>query len=245
MKFLLFGILQGLTEFLPVSSSGHLFLLKRLMGISANLLPFFVFLHIGTLLAIVIFFRKDIASSLLNPKILPHVLVVTAITASIGIILKIFVLPGFDHLKYLISLTFLINAVVLLKTKDFTGNRERLSLNFRDSLILGVFQGFSVLPGISRSGATISSLLKRGFSSREAFALSFLFGLPAILAAFALEAKELFSLSMGMGNIFLGFTAAFIFGILSLALLKKVVALGKIHLFGFYSLIVCMVSLFV
>lgn len=243
MKFLLFGIIQGVTEFLPISSSGHLYLLKKIFGVSENLLSFFIILHLATLLAIAIFFQKQI-KKLLFSKILPHILIITAITAGLGLMIKRFLSPFFEY-KYFIPSCILINAVILLSIKKFSAKKNSQDIRLKDSLILGILQGLAVLPGISRSGITISGLLKRGFKAKDSFTLSFLMAIPIISGVTLLELKEICSLNIGKSNIFLSFSAALIFGIFTLQIIKKMLIKAKFQNFGYYCLILFIASLFI
>lgn len=244
MKFLLFGIIQGVTEFLPISSSGHLYLLKKIFGLSENLLSFFIILHLATLLAIAIFFQKQIKELLFSKKLLPHILIITAITAGLGLMIKRFLSPFFEY-KYFLSSCILINAVILLNTKKFSAEKSSQDIRLKDSLILGILQGLAVLPGISRSGITISGLLKRGFKAKDSFTLSFLMAIPIISGVTLLELKKICSLNIGKSNIFLSFSAALIFGIFTLQIIKKMLIKAKFQNFGYYCLILFIASLFI
>lgn len=243
MEFLLFGIIQGVTEFLPISSSGHLYLLKKIFGINENLLSFFIILHLATLLAIAIFFHKQI-KELLFSKILPQILIITAITAGIGLTIKQFLSPFFEY-KYFIPSCILINAVILLSTKRFSAKKSSQDIQLKDSLILGILQGLAVLPGISRSGITISGLLKRGFKAKDSFTLSFLMAIPIISGTTLLELKEISCLNISRANIYLSFTAAVISGIFALQIIKKMLIKAKFQNFGYYCLILFLISLFI
>lgn len=242
MKFLFFGIIQGLTEFLPISSSGHLYLLKRVTGLNQNLLPFFVLLHLATLLAIFIFFRRQIQEAIFNKKILFHLFVITVISAILALTVKYFLANFFDH-KYLVSLCFLINGGILFKMKNTNQKRNYQDIKWRDSFILGVLQGISVFPGISRSGITIAAGLKRGFDKNETFNLSFLMAIPIILAAFLAEVKEALSINIPFFYIILSFFSAFLFGLLALRIIKKIFLKSGFKKFSYYCFMVFLASL--
>ena len=169
---------------------------------------------------------------------------VTLVTGFIGIALSKILSIYFDN-KYLISFSFLVTAFTLLWTKGEKPLREVTDLEIKDSLILGLMQGVSVLPGISRSGITIATLIKRGFKPRHAFRLSFFAALPAIFGAFTWEAKNLIKGNLEVGALTLGFIFAFIFGILALKLLDKVLIKNKPYIFSGYCLILGLISLLV
>ncbi|MBU0896515.1 MAG: undecaprenyl-diphosphate phosphatase [Candidatus Omnitrophica bacterium] len=242
MKFLFFGVIQGLTEFLPVSSSGHLYFLKRVLGLNEDLLSFFIFLHLATLFAMLLFFSKEIQSAVLKKKLLLYIFIITGISGFFGLIIKYFFSSFFDD-KYLLSFCFFINAVILLSARRVRQKRDSQSITLKDSFILGILQGVSIFPGISRSGITITGLLRRGLDARQAFNLSFLMAIPVILLAFFAEFKELSSCSLKPSYLISGFICAFFCGMLALKILKKILISGKFHNFGYYGLIVFIISL--
>jgi undecaprenyl-diphosphatase len=244
MKFLFFGIVQGLTEFLPISSSGHLYILKRLFGLNENLLSFFVILHLATLLAIIIFFYKQIKQTLTKKELLFHILIITCVSGILGLLGKIFLTRFFDS-KYLISFALLINGIILLSIRNTTGKKTHQDIKLKDSFILGLLQGIAIIPGISRSGITITGLLKRGFQPKEAFSLSFLMAIPIITAAFLVEIKEILSINVNISSLILSFIAAFLSGILALHIIKKALIKVKFKNFGYYCLLIFLLTLFI
>ena len=242
MEIIFLGIVQGLTEFLPISSSGHLYIIKNYLGMSGELLPFFVFLHFMTLLAICIFLRKEIIKTLTDKKLLIHIGIITGITAAIGLFIDIFVKNLFDS-KYFVSFFLFLNAGILLTTRNTPEKRGRGAFKLKDALILGALQGFAVLPGISRSGITIAGLLKRGFKAKESFALSFLMAIPIILAVSLLKIKAFLNSGIPVFDMAIGGMAAFFFGILALFIVRKTLISKKFDRFGHYCLIVAFLSL--
>ncbi|MCP4653185.1 MAG: undecaprenyl-diphosphate phosphatase [Candidatus Omnitrophica bacterium] len=244
MESLLFGAVQGISEFLPISSSGHLYVLKRIIGLRANLLPFFVFLHLATLIAIGIFFAGKIKRVFSNDQLRLKILIITLITGFGALIIKIF-LGSFFDLKYLVSFCFLANSFILLSKNKNIEFREINEVTLKDSLVLGLFQAIAVFPGISRSGITISILLKRGFRPQAAFDLSFIMAIPIIIIAFLVESKELFTMAIDPLYLASGFICAFIFGLVALKVLERVVLAKKLKHFGYYCLLAFVVSLIV
>ena len=243
MKSIFFGIIQGLTEFLPISSSGHLYLLQGLSAIKGACLPFFVFLHFATLLAIIVFFFKKI-KILFKPKLLFNILLITLISGIMGLGIKVY-LNGLLGNKFLLAFCFLINAGILLSIRSNSKGRDISSIKLKDSFFLGLLQGISPFPGISRSGITIVGLSRRGFKNTEAFTLSFLMAIPIILSAFIVELKELGKVNLSLQNMGLGFIAAFVFGLLALKILKRILISGKFKNFAYYSAVMAVVSLLV
>jgi undecaprenyl-diphosphatase len=236
------GIIQGLTEFLPISSSGHLYIFKKYLNLSGEVLPFFVFLHLGTLLSILIFLRKEITGVLFKTKILFQLCVITLITGAFGLLIDHFFTKFFENQSWIAFLLFL-NGGMLLSVRKTSGCRNSESINLRDSILLGIMQGVSVFPGISRSGITIVTLLKRGFSPKDAFSLSFFMAIPAVLGAFLLKAKELFHSHLAISDAIGGFVAAMLVGLLALGVVKKTLLAKKFTFFGYYCIIISVLSL--
>ncbi|MFH1875408.1 MAG: undecaprenyl-diphosphate phosphatase [Candidatus Omnitrophota bacterium] len=247
MKFLLFGILQGLTEFLPVSSSGHLYLLKRIIGEQANLFAFFILLHAATLAATIIFFFKQIISLCAKKRLLLQIAVITAVTGTMGLAIKHFFEPWFDK-KILLSGCILTNALILFSARPTNDSPKKTAetMTVKDSLLIGLMQGISAFPGISRSGSTITAFLRRGFAPQEAFTLSFVASIPVILAAFILEIKELPNLTVHTGTkgIIAGCLAAAATGLLALIVLKRLVVNARFKNFSYYCFTLFIISLF-
>lgn len=241
MKFLVFGIIQGLTEFLPISSSGHLFLLQRLIRVGSVNLPFFVFLHLATLLAIIVFLFGEL-KLFLKGRFFFWVFLITLISGVLGLAIRFYLREVLDS-KFMLAFCFLANAGILLGIPASSGTRSIGSMNFKDACFLGLLQGFSPLPGISRSGITIAGLLKRGFKRSDAFTIAFLMALPIIAGAFFIEFKELSQSSLSFKNMTLGFVAAFISGLLALSLVKRVLNSAKFRNFAYYCMFLSLVSI--
>jgi len=241
IKSLIFGLVQGLTEFLPVSSSGHLFFLQKLFSVEEQLLPVFVLLHLATLCSVLVFFFQDIRKALKNKKIVSAVAVATLFT----------VIPAFafDRLlgvfmthKYMICFGYLVTSVLLLKIGK-GGNRTMEELSLKESCCLGLVQALAVVPGISRSGITISALLKKGLNKQAAFTFSFFLSLPVILCAFIYELKD-FDPVFSLASVLSGFIVAFLSGLLALKMLKKYLGTEKLYRFGYYCLVLAGLVLF-
>jgi len=237
MKYIILGIIQGLTEFLPVSSSGHLVIAEKLLGIESNQLLIAVICHLGTLLAMVLYFFKDIIGLFKKPALIGHILIITVITGIIG-------LGGKDFFESLfvrpraVGISLLITGIVLLFAGRFQkGKRSLNSIDIRDSAFLGIMQAIAIVPGISRSGMTISALFFRNLEKEAAFRLSFLAGMPAIAGAFLLEFKDAGKMAAGQTNgLIIAFTVSFIVGLLALAALRLMLIRSKFHYFGYYCI---------
>lgn len=241
-KIIILGALQGLTEFFPVSSSGHLVIAQHFLDITKDVVFLDTFLHIGTVLALLTFFRKDILLALKNPKMLWYIAIVTLITGLIGITFKKNLESLFNSAHYT-AIQLLINGVILLAVPFFK-ERHRYP-GAADSVVMGIAQGVSIIPGISRSGLTISSLLAMGIKKEEAFRFSFIASIPAIIGAFLLETKDIaFSNSYNPVTLSAGLAASYLFGMLALFSLDKIIHNKKFHLFGYYCVLLAIILLF-
>ncbi|MEW6101281.1 MAG: undecaprenyl-diphosphate phosphatase [Candidatus Omnitrophota bacterium] len=242
IKYALLGIVQGLTEFLPVSSSGHLAILGHFFGIAQNQVAISVILHLGTLLSLVVFFFNDIIRALKSLRTIWLIIIVTFVTGIIGLSGKDFFEKLFSSHK-LAALSLIITGLVLISTKRFLRG-ERKSLQPKDALILGLTQGAAIIPGISRSGLTISTLLFLKIEPALCFRFSFLASIPAVFGAALLEAKEIdFALKENFPGLLAGFTLSFIFGLFSLWFLRSVLLKQKLHYFGYYCIIAAVITL--
>ncbi len=230
-----------MTEFLPVSSSAHLVILQKIFGISGQELAIPVTLHLGTTLALILFFFNDILEVLINKKMIFYIIIVTLITGIVGISGRVFFRPLFASVS-LSALALMVTGIILLFTR-LSVHTRRAVLNTKDAFALGITQALAIIPGISRSGITISGLLFRGIEKRLAFKFSFLASIPAVLGAFILEAKEASIILKGnFLNLFIGFIFSFFCGLFSLWVLRKILLKAKLHYFGYYCIIVAILT---
>lgn len=241
-NYIILGIIQGLTEFLPVSSSAHLVIMQKILGITGQELAVSVVLHLGTSLALVIFFFKDILNLRRNIRLLSLIIIVTTITGIIGITGRDFFVGLFSSLK-VIAVALILTGIILILTRKFM-NAKRNILGISDVCILGITQGIAIIPGISRSGITISTLLFRGIDRKVSFRFSFLASIPAVLGAAILEAKDIsFALKIEPQNFICGFIASLLSGLLSLWILKTILDKAKLYYFGYYCIIAAIITL--
>lgn len=242
LKYIILGVIQGLSEFLPVSSSGHLVIIKNILGISGQEMALYVVLHLGTALSLIIFFFKDILKTLRDKKLLLLIMLVTIITGVIGLLGKDFFERLFSSPK-LVALALIITGIILILTQKIR-EPKRDTVDFKDALFLGIMQGIAIIPGISRSGITISTLLFRKVNRETAFKFSFLASIPAILGANFLEARKIeFALSTGFSNFFAGFLSSLVTGIIALWVLKFILRKAKFHYFGYYCIFIAIITL--
>jgi undecaprenyl-diphosphatase len=242
LKYILLGIIQGVTEFLPVSSSAHLVIFQKILGVSGNELALSIVLHLGTICALLIFFIRDIFKTILNWRMLLLIAVVTLITGAIGIIGKD-LFESFFRSPRLAAIALLVTGLLLIATKRFRP-ALRKQINIKDSILLGVSQGIAVVPGISRSGITIAALLFRGIERDTAFRFSFIASIPAVLGASFIEAGEINSAcQLQAVPIAAGCLASLFTGFSALWLLRLILRKSGFHYFGYYCIIFAICAL--
>jgi len=242
LKYIILGILQGITEFVPVSSSGHLLIVQRILGLYGEELVISVVLHLGTALALVVFFFKDLLGLVKKPKAILYLAVTTTITVIIALAGKDFFTRLFSSLT-LVAFALMVTGIILIATKKFLAG-EREKINLKDAAILGISQAIAIIPGISRSGSTISTLLFRGIRKEEAFRFAFLAAIPVIFGAALLEARDInFALSIDATGLMVGFGCSFLTGLVSLRFLKLILKKAKLYYFGYYCIVIALVTL--
>jgi undecaprenyl-diphosphatase len=255
IETIMYGVLQGLTEFLPISSSGHLAVLNLLITRSDNLLFFFVILHLGTFFAILVFFLSDIIklikstmslavykdkseNNLETFRLVEYIAVATIVTVLLVFPFKDFVENTFNSIQT-ISINFCITGLLLLTTFFFNKSKKIVPLKLGNSIFIGIAQAVAVMPGISRSGATISAGIISGLRGEDAFRFSFLIALPAILGAAVLEMPEVGLISGAMlMQYIIGFLSAFFSGLISLWILSRIINKDKFYYFSFYCFLI-------
>ena len=241
------GALQGLTEFLPISSSGHLVIMQHLLNvnIAGNLVE--VAAHVGTLLSVLIFYKKEIINICLTLKTKETqsyvAILFLATLPSILFVLyaKNLILAFFEAQEYVGVALFLTGIVLFL---SILSKKTSSAINIRKAVLIGIAQAFAIIPGISRSGMTITTALILGIAKKEAAKFSFFLAIPAILGATVLtifDAKFAFE-STFILPIALIVVVSFISGYYALKALIKVIESGKLYYFGFYCLIIGLIS---
>lgn len=246
MQALILGLVQGLTEFLPISSSGHLVLGQKLLGFSQPPVLFDILVHVGTLTAVIIFFHRTLSllirrtwGFLANrgklPKKVIFIVVGTIPAAIVGFFLNSYLAIIFDSVA-LVGMALIVNSVLLFSTTLIKKSGKKLSkMTWQDALIVGILQALAILPGMSRSGSTVVAGLWRNLKREMAFTFSFLLSIPAILGAMSLQLGDLKGITSD--QVFpnmIGFASAAFSGYLALILFKKAVMKGKLAYFGIY-----------
>lgn len=241
IEYVILGIVQGLTEFLPVSSSGHLVILERLFGLSEQGVAVSIVMHLGTLGAVFVFFWRDILAALRDRRMVVFILTVTVITGVIGVIGKEFFESLFTSVKAVAG-GWLATGVMLLLTKRFMNN-SRTAVIAKDAGFLGVAQGIAIMPGVSRSGITIATMLFLGVEKVTGFTVSFLASIPAVAGAALLEIKDIGGAVTGdPAGLAAGFACSFCAGLFALWFLKRMIVRAHFHLFAYYCFLLAAVT---
>ena len=238
------AVLQGITEFLPVSSSGHLVLVQELFGLK-EAVYFDVLVHLGTLGAVVFFFRHRILQ-VINRKIIFLIVVGSIPAGAAGIFLNNYLENIFGSLR-LVGFLWAINGLLLLSTRFLPKGKRKISdLGAKDSFFVGLFQAFAILPGISRSGSTMAASLKKGLNPEDALFFSFLLAVPAVMGASLLQLSSLLILSSAeIYKSIVGIFVAGVVGYVSLLVLRKILVKKKLWLFSFYCFALSIFALIV
>jgi len=242
------GVVQGITEFLPVSSSGHLVIFQKLFGFSEAPVAFDTLVHFGTLVALLFFFWKDIKKILKDKKLILLLIIGTIPVVIVGFLLQEKIEAIFNSLL-LVGVSFLITAIILFLTQFVKNSQKNIKeVGIKDAIIIGLFQALSILPGVSRSGSTISGSLFCNIKKEDAFNFSFYLGMIAIFGATVLQIPAISSFNSNEAmEGFLGFLFAAVIGFFALKFFKKTVIQGKLHYFGIYCAIlgtICILTQF-
>jgi len=245
IRYLLLGAVQGLTEFLPVSSSGHLVLARRALHLDPPDTLMEATLHLGTLIAVLFLFRRDIVRLLRSlfaggeeRSLVGRLVIATVPIALVGFLLQDQIVQAFSS-TLLVGVCLLVTAGILFLADRASRYAQRKSTRLSDALLIGLAQAAALLPGISRSGATIGMGLLLGIRGSEAARFSFLLAIPAILGAGGLQLHDALGESTAIeaatwGGLLLGAVAAALAGGLAIKGLLAVIARGKLNAFAIY-----------
>ena len=247
---IIIGLVQGITEFLPISSSGHLVIFQNLLNINVpgNLIE--VAAHLGTLLSIILIYWKEILNLIINIRLektrqyIFFLIIGTLPSVFFVLSAKSFILEMFESIKS-VSLALIITGLVLLLSNLASKRNE--NINLKKGLFIGLAQACAIIPGISRSGMTISAALISGVSNKEAAKFSFLLAIPAILGAIivtALDIRYEFASTIWLPIIITSVTA-FISGYYALKILIKLLESGKFYYFAYYCLLLGLITLII
>ncbi|MDP6229400.1 MAG: undecaprenyl-diphosphate phosphatase [Candidatus Marinimicrobia bacterium] len=246
---LILGSLQGMTEFLPVSSSGHLVLGQHFLGLSLPGNFFEVLVHLGTLCSVLVVFRTEILKLIQSiksaeSKIMLSALVIGTIPAVlIGLSMKDKISQLFEN-PLAVSFSLILTGIWLVMTKWFVNQQS--NINLKNGFLIGCAQAIAIIPGISRSGATIGVAMLLGISPEKAAKFSFLLAIPAIAGAGLLTAIDIdpaLVSSLSSGTIIAAFFSSFLVGWAALTWLLKLISKGQFHWFGLYCMVIGILTL--
>lgn len=246
------ALVQGLAEFLPISSSGHLVLAQHLLGLTEPRLLLDILLHVGTLIAVLLFLKSilvpivtDTYAFIVKKKAMSMYvkIVLFAMIGCVPAFIAVFFFKDFFVSFFMsplkISILLIVNGLILLFAR-FVKVPQRVSLenlSMRHALIIGCAQCLAILPGISRSGTTITCALLLGIEPVLAFQFSFLLSIPAILGAVVMEGEQVLSMEMSHIQLYgIGLVLACASGFSALFILKRFVVQNKLHVFSIYCI---------
>ena len=260
VKALILGIVQGLTEFLPISSSGHLVIGSEILNFHEPGIAFEVFLHCGTLVAVILVFRRELLLMLRSLFVSPavrrkdpeltlffqwniNIIIATLPAVAVGLLLKDSIDSIFDNI--LITFVMLgVTGVTMVLTRFI--HEKGAAVTWLRVLLIGVAQALAIMPGLSRSGSTIFAGMLLGVNRETAARFSFIMSIPAILGAVVLHLGELVETPPSAGElsaILVGTLASAISGYYAIVLLMKIVRRGKLQWFGYYCLLVSAIGM--
>ena len=270
LQAIIMGLVQGLAEFLPVSSSGHLVLSKFILGAELGTSALFeILLHVGTLLAVFVFYWKDVLNLIkeglllikdlvllvlkgkkfelyLKRKMVVFIIIASIPTAILGLLMEAFLEDLFLSSVIAVGFALLVTGTMLMMIRKMPkGNKTLEEMKGRDAVTIGLVQGIATIPGISRSGSTVTAGLFCGLDKEFAFRFSFLMSIPAILGAAVLKLMDVDAadLAANAGPYAVGMVVAALVGYASIRWLKNLIQKDQFHYFGYYCLAVGLISI--
>ena len=250
LEAIILGIIQGLTEFLPISSSGHLVLGQMILDIKLPGNGFEVVTHLGTLVSVLCVFWKEILSLILNitdkdtRKYIFYIILGTIPAVIIGFGARSYISQLFDSVQ-LVSVALMVTGLILFFSKKVKSNL--LPIDGNKALLIGITQAFAIIPGISRSGITICTGLALGMSGKNAAKFSFLLAIPAISGAgllMTLDPQSDISI-IPLTSLIMAFLSSFIIGYICLKWLLNLLESGKFYFFGYYCFVIGLITLLI
>lgn len=249
LQAIILGLVQGLTEFIPVSSSGHLLIVHNLMGTTENTLSFDIALHVGTLLALLLYFRKDLWNLLINifaknkEGRLARLLILATIPAAlIGFLLGDYV---DEHVRSIgvVAVSLGVVGIIMLVVDKMAKDKKNSEVTTKQGLLIGFAQALALVPGVSRSGATMTTGLLVGLGREQAARFSFLLAVPIIAgSALGILVKNSDGLTLDLPLI-VGMLTAFISGLGAIALLLNLIKRVGLKPFAYYRIILALIIL--
>ena len=257
LEAIILGIIQGLTEFIPVSSSGHLLIAHEIFGITEIGLAFDVALHIGTFFALIIFFHKDIYDLILGilgkneKKRLAWLIAFATIPAVIGGVLLQDLAESAFRSPVLVSINLIWVAVAMIFAERYAARRKAKQTKFenittKQGLIVGLAQVVALVPGISRSGSTITAGIFAGIDRVSATRFSFLLAIPITFGAILkvmTDSQTLEQVGAQQGIFIVGILSAFFSGVFAIKFLIKYLSKHTLNIFAYYRILVGIIGL--
>jgi len=248
---LILGLIQGITEFIPVSSSGHLLITHEIFGSGGSTLAFDVALHVGTLLALLLYFKNDLIDLLrnLNAKNKQGSLARLLVAATIPAVVAGLLFTGYidDNLRtpLVVAITLASVGFLMLIVDSISTNKKEQQVTTKQGMTVGLAQAIALIPGVSRSGITITTGMFMGLSRSQAARFSFLLAIPIIAGSAAgVLLKESDGLSTGNWQLAIGTIAAFISGLLAIKFLLRVISKVGLKPFAIYRIILAIIVFF-
>lgn len=243
---ILIGLVQGVAEFLPISSSGHLSVLYDIFDVTDNTILLSIIMHLATLLAVVIVYYEDIVLLLKNPFCRTNKLLVVSTIPTVIIVLIFEVLFGGVFGGSIVIIGFLITAIILLISEKINKNTTSIAsdildmnISYKSAVLIGLTQGIATIPGISRSGSTIATALMCKVNKSDATKFSFLMSIPIIVASFCYELLKIKEATFDFGTmeLFVGFVVAFFSGLFAIKYMINFIKNKKLYIFSIYLVI--------
>ena len=248
LEAIILGIIQGITEFLPISSSGHLVLGQYVLDVKLKGNSFEIVTHLGTLVSVLCIFWKEILSLILditdknNRKYIFYLILGTIPAVIIGFGAKSYISELFESVQ-LVSIALMVTGLILFFSKKVKNNS--LQIDAKKAFLIGITQAIAIVPGISRSGITICTALALGMSGKNAAKFSFLLAIPAISGAGLLLALDPQSdiTFIPLTSLIMAFMSSFIVGYICLKWLLSLLESGKFYFFGYYCFMIGLIVL--
>ncbi|MEM1441530.1 MAG: undecaprenyl-diphosphate phosphatase [Verrucomicrobiota bacterium] len=250
LEAIILGLVQGLTEFLPVSSSGHLVLTQKLLGVEDKGVTFEILVHFGTLLSVIIYFWKPLWRMILaiippfreeyakERRMIGFLAIASIPAAIVGFSPLKDVFEGTYEKPAIVGLLLIVTGAILFLPRLFPKRKGNAEVGVKSAIIMGIGQAFAILPGVSRSGSTIVSGMMAGVKSSAAAEFSFLMAIPAIAAATVLELRDLSEVDTALlAPYFAGALVAFLSGLGAIYSVLAAIRKGKFEYFGVYCLV--------
>lgn len=237
------GLIQGLTEFLPVSSSGHLVIFQNLLGLQEPGITLEVMLHLGTLFSVLWVFHKEFLSLFSfwkdsNQRHFLYLLITgLLVTAILGLLVSNYIAIFFESTLIVGIMLLLTGGILKLLTVLPVGNKTASEMSYKDALWVGLLQVIAVIPGISRSGTTIMAAVWRGLDRETAIRYSFMLSAPLIFGASLLEMRDMLNVGLDntlLQNYFVGGLIAFLSGVIAIRLFIRILSGQKFYYFAYY-----------